>query len=260
MAVEGRLTMCNMAVEFGARTGFVAPDDTTFEYLAGRRYSPRGSDWEMALGHWRSLRSDSNAVFDSVLRLNASGLPPQVTWGTSPEHVMAVDGMVPDPSLIADPTLAKAAKRALEYCQLMPGQRIEGVAIDAAFIGSCTNARLSDLRDAATILRGHHVASGVQAICVPGSSTVKRAAEAEGLDRVFIDAGYQWREAGCSLCISGGTGGEAFKDRARVVSTTNRNFEGRQGVNVRSHLASPATVAASSIVGRVTDVRHFVAH
>ncbi len=252
LAVEGRLTLCNMAVEFGAWTGLVAPDDATIAWVAGRPLAPRGELLERAAAHWRGLVSDGDASWDARLEMDVSALAPQVTWGTSPEHAIAIDGRVPDPSRSAGGARA-ALERALEYMLLRPGDTIAGTPIEAAFIGSCTNSRLPDLREAAGVLRGRKVAPGVKAIVVPGSSTVKREAEAEGLDRVFREAGFEWRESGCSLCFFAGI--DSFGAARRVITSTNRNFEGRQGPGVRSHLASPATVAASAVAGCIADPR-----
>jgi 3-isopropylmalate/(R)-2-methylmalate dehydratase large subunit len=249
LPIEGRLTLCNMSVEFSAKYGFVAPDEVTFAYLKGRSYAPKGDAWEAAVAYWTSLRSDDAAVFDAEVVIDVSTLQPQVTWGTSPQHVCAIDQCVPDPSEERDPQARSEAVRALEYMQLQPGQSLAGLAIDVAYIGSCTNARLSDLRVAANILRGKRVKPGVQALCIPGSTPVKRAAEAEGLDQVFKDAGFEWHESACGFC--GHIGDDRFAN-LRVISTTNRNFKGRQGPLTRTHLASPATVAASAIAGCIT--------
>ncbi|MBL8360763.1 MAG: 3-isopropylmalate dehydratase large subunit [Rubrivivax sp.] len=257
LSMEARLTLCNLAVEFSAFTGLIAPDDTVFEYLHGRPYAPKGATWERAVAAWRTLHSDDDTVFDREIEVDASAIPPMLTWGTSPQHAVAVDAAVPDPFHEPDPHTRQAMERALHYMDLQPGQQLAGVPIGAAFIGSCTNARLSDLRVAAAVLRGRKVAPGVRAICVPGSMQVKREAEAEGLHRVFLDAGFEWRESGCSMCFY--AGGESFGHRQRVVSTTNRNFEGRQGPETRSHLASPATVAASAVAGCLADPRVLVA-
>ncbi|MEZ5565315.1 MAG: 3-isopropylmalate dehydratase large subunit [Gammaproteobacteria bacterium] len=253
LPVEARLTLCNMAVEFGAWTGIIAPDERTFEYVKGRPFAPKQALWDQALAHWRTLASDPGAQFDQDLEVDCAELAPQVTWGTSPQHGSAVNGTVPDPARESDANRRQSAERALKYMGLTPGTRLEGLPIDAAFIGSCTNSRLSDLREAAGILRGRHVADGVKAICVPGSTQVKKAAEAEGLDKVFRAAGFEWRESGCSMCFY--AGGESFGFEERVVSSTNRNFENRQGPRTRTHLASPATVAASAIAGKLADVR-----
>ncbi|WP_439685335.1 3-isopropylmalate dehydratase large subunit [Cupriavidus oxalaticus] len=253
LPVEARLTLCNLAVEFSAFSGIVAPDDTVFEYLAGRPYAPAGAQWDEALANWRGLYSDDDAVFDRALSVDCAQLAPMVTWGTSPQHGIAVDGAVPDPDAAPDAESCQAMARALAYMDLSPGQRLAGTPVDAAFIGSCTNSRLSDLRSAAAVLAGRKVAPGVRAICVPGSSAVKRAAESEGLDRVFREAGFEWRESGCSMCFY--AGGESFGHRQRVISSTNRNFESRQGPETRTHLASPATVAASAVLGQIADPR-----
>jgi 3-isopropylmalate/(R)-2-methylmalate dehydratase large subunit len=252
LAVEGRLTLCNMAVEFGAWTAIVAPDDTTFEWIAGRPFAPRGELFRRAVAQWRGLASDEGARWDAHLAMDCAALAPQVTWGTSPEHALAIDGVIPDPAM-APGAARPALERALDYMDLVPGRPIAGTPVDAAFIGSCTNSRLPDLRSAAAILRGRKVAPGVKAIVVPGSAQVKRDAEAEGLDRVFREAGFEWRESGCSLCFFAGI--DSFGSARRVVTSTNRNFEGRQGPGVRSHLASPATVAASAVAGRIADPR-----
>ena len=252
LPVEGRLTLCNMAIEFSAKYGFVPPDDVTLDYLTGREFAPKGAAWDRAVAYWRRLPSEPGARFDADVTIDCSQVRPQVTWGTSPQQVVPIDGRVPDPSEVADPGARQLVERALDYVRLTPGTPIEGIAIDAAYIGSCTNARLSDLRVAAGVLKGRKVAPGVQAICVPGSTQVKRAAEAEGLDRVFRDAGFEWHESGCAMC--GHMGNDRLADQ-RVISTTNRNFEGRQGPLTRTHLASPATVAASAVAGRIADVR-----
>jgi 3-isopropylmalate/(R)-2-methylmalate dehydratase large subunit len=253
MSIEGRMTLCNMAVEFGAWTGIVAPDETTFTYLEGREFAPRGAAWQSALQYWSSLHSDENAQFDHELYLDCSGLAPMITWGTSSEHVIGIDERVPNPSAAADRQSLQTMNKALAYMALAPGMEILGLPIGAAFIGSCTNARIEDLRAAAAILNGRRVAPGVRALCVPGSTHVRRQAEAEGLDKIFTAAGFEWRESGCSLCFY--AGGDSFGDARRVISTTNRNFENRQGPGVRSHLASPATVAASAVAGVIADPR-----
>ncbi|WP_067969559.1 3-isopropylmalate dehydratase large subunit [Mycolicibacter icosiumassiliensis] len=250
MSFEGRFTLCNMAFEAGARTGIVAPDATIFDYLNGRPYAPVGEDWDLAVQAWDQLRTDPGAAYDRVVDIDTETLAPQVTWGTSPQHATGIDGTVPDPVNSDDPG---TVQHALDYMGLAPGTALRGLPIDAAFIGSCTNARLTDLRAAAEILDGHTVADGLTAICVPGSTPVRLAAEAEGIDRVFRNAGFQWRESGCGLCFY--AGGDTFAPGARVISSTNRNFENRQGPGVRTHLASPATVAASAIAGHITDPR-----
>lgn len=257
LPVEGRLTLCNMSIEFQAKYGFVPADDTTIEYLAGREYSPSGADWDRAVAYWRGLGTDDGAAFDREVRIDCDALRPQVTWGTSPQHVTGIDGRVPDPSEAPDAEARTLAERALRYMDLRPGTPLAGLPIDVAYVGSCTNARLSDLRAAAAVLAGRRVAPGVQAVCVPGSTAVKRAAEAEGIDRVFRDAGFEWHESACGFC--GHVGDDRFAGR-RVVSTTNRNFEGRQGPGTRTHLASPATVAASAVAGRIADARALAAH
>jgi 3-isopropylmalate/(R)-2-methylmalate dehydratase large subunit len=241
--MEARMTLCNMATEFAAFSAIIAPDQTTFDYLQGRRLAPHGADWDAAVADWRQLRSDDGATFDAEYHVDAAQVAPMITWGTSPQEGVAIDGTVPD----------DASEKALSYMGLERGAVLVGLPIDAAFIGSCTNSRISDLRRAAAILRGHQVAPGVRAICVPGSTAVKRAAEAEGLDQIFIAAGFEWRESGCSMCFF--AGGESFGAHERVVTSTNRNFESRQGPETRSHLASPETVAASAIAGRIADPR-----
>jgi 3-isopropylmalate/(R)-2-methylmalate dehydratase large subunit len=251
LEVEARLTLCNMATEFSAMTGMVAPDEKTFAYVEGRRFAPQGSVWNRALAHWRTLGTDDGATFDREIVIDTADLAPMVTWGTSPQHAVGIDGRVPE--LAASGTSREAYERALAYMDLRPGIALEALKIDAAFIGSCTNSRISDLRGAAAVLRGRRVAPGVRAICVPGSMTVKRQAESEEIDRVFTEAGFEWRDSGCSMCFY--AGGESFGPRERVVSSTNRNFESRQGPETRTHIASPETVAASAVAGRLADVR-----
>jgi len=251
LPMEARLTLCNMATEFSAFTGLIAPDEVTFDYLKGRRFAPSGEQWDRAVAQWRALASDEGAVFDVEHRLDAATVAPMITWGTSPQNAVGVDAAVP--AFEASGTTRAAYDKALAYMGLEPGRPLEGLPIGAAFIGSCTNSRLSDLRRAAAILDGRKVADGVRAICVPGSQAVKRAAEAEGLDRVFLRAGFEWRESGCSMCFF--AGGESFGAKERVVSSTNRNFESRQGPETRTHIASPETVAASAIAGAIADVR-----
>lgn len=249
--IEGRLTLCNMATEFAAMAGFVAPDDKVFAYLKGRRYAPPTNQWDAAVATWHELRSEEGATFDREITIDASCIAPMVSWGTSPQSAVAVTGVVPAE---ADSQLPpESYARALDYMGLAVGQKLSGTPIDAAFIGSCTNSRLSDLRRAAALVEGRHVAPGVQAIVVPGSMGVRRAAEAEGLDRVFVRAGFEWRMSGCSLCFY--AGGPGFAPGARVISSTNRNFEGRQGPGVRTHIASPETVAASALAGAIADPR-----
>ena len=253
LPMEGRFTLCNMAIEFGAWTGIISPDGTTFDYVRGRPFAPRDHAWDQALKHWETLPTDPDAIFDKEIDIDCRTITPQITWGNSPQHETGIDGVVPDPADENDADRRKSIERALEYMDLKPGTRLEGIPIDAAFIGSCTNSRLSDLRSAAHILDGKKVADGVKAICVPGSSQVKKAAEAEGLDEIFKAAGFEWRESGCSMCFF--AGGENFGLEQRVVTSTNRNFENRQGPRTRSHLASPSTVAASAIKGCLADVR-----
>jgi 3-isopropylmalate/(R)-2-methylmalate dehydratase large subunit len=245
LPIEGRLTLCNMSIEFSCKYGFVPPDDATLEYLAGREFAPKGAAWDAAAAYWRRLPTDAGARFDREVTVDCDALLPQVTWGTSPQQVTSILGTVPRPADAND-------EKALGYMRLEPGTPLAGLAIDVAYIGSCTNARLSDLRAAAAVLRGRKVRPGVQAVCVPGSTPVKRAAEAEGLDRIFKEAGFEWHESACGLC--GHIGDDRFAD-LRVISTTNRNFEGRQGPKTRTHLASPATVAASAIAGCIADPR-----
>ncbi len=251
--IEGRLTICNLSIELGAKVGMVAPDDKTFEFLAGRPFAPAGAMWDQALAHWRSLPTDEGTVFDREVSVDVSSLEPQITWGTSPQDVIGIGATVPDPAQQPDLERREAMVAALEYIGLQPGQRIAGTPVDVVFIGSCTNSRLSDLREAALVARGGKVAPGVKAWVVPGSESVKRAAEAEGLDRVFLEAGFEWREPGCSMCLA--VNGETVAPGQRSVSTSNRNFVGRQGPRARTHLASPATAAATALAGRITDAR-----
>jgi 3-isopropylmalate/(R)-2-methylmalate dehydratase large subunit len=251
LPVEARMTLCNMAVEMSARFGFVAADELTFDYLRGREYAPRGAHWDEAVRQWRALRTDEGARFDREVDVDCTVIEPQITWGTSPQHAMPVSGRVPVPAQFTDIGERTWAERALCYQKLTGGTEAQDIVIDAAYIGSCTNARLSDLREAAHVLAGRKVAPGVTAICVPGSSRVKAQAEKEGLDRIFKDAGFEWHDAGCGMC---GNGRYRFKGE-RIVSTTNRNFENRQGLGSRTHLASPATVAASAVAGRLISAR-----
>jgi 3-isopropylmalate/(R)-2-methylmalate dehydratase large subunit len=256
MPIEQRMTLCNLNIEMGGRSGFVAPDGDTFTWLAGRPWAPQGADWDRALAHWRTLKSDDDAAFDSEPVLDCGALEPQITWGTDPSQVVGISGRVPDPAG-ADQSRRAALESALTYMGLQPGKPLVGLAVNRVFIGSCTNARLPDLEAAAAVVRGRRVADGIVALVVPGSSTVKRAAEAKGLDRVFRDAGFSWGESGCSMCAGGN--GDRGEPGERVVSTTNRNFENRQGPKVRTHLASPATAAAAAVTGRITDVRQLLA-
>lgn len=252
LPVEGRLTLCNMAIEFSARFGLVAPDEATFRWIEGRPFAPAGRAFEQAVAAWQALPTDPAAAFDREERLNVAGLAPQVTWGTSPQFAVGVDGRVPDPAALPADRRA-AAERALAYMDLTPGQAVAGLPVDVVFIGSCTNSRLSDLRLAAEVVHGRRVARGVRALVVPGSQAVRAAAEAEGLDRVFRAAGFEWREAGCSMCV--GVNGDTVDGGRRCIATSNRNFEGRQGPGARTHLASPATAAASAVAGCIADPR-----
>jgi 3-isopropylmalate/(R)-2-methylmalate dehydratase large subunit len=253
LPIEGRMTVSNMSIEFGARGGIVAADDTTFEYLNGREMAPKGAQWDQAVTDWRKLFDESGASYDRTIAIDCSAMKPQVTWGNSPQDVIDIDQAIPDPSSFADADRRDLADRALGYMDLTPGRPIEGTPIDIAFIGSCTNGRLSDLRAAADIARGRQVAPGVRALVVPGAAHVKAAAEAEGLHTIFQQAGFEWREAGCSMCVA--AGGDMLAPGQRSISTSNRNFEGRQGPGARTHLASPAMVAAAAVTGCITDVR-----
>jgi 3-isopropylmalate/(R)-2-methylmalate dehydratase large subunit len=255
LSMEGRMTLCNMSIEAGARAGMIAPDETTFTYLRGRRFAPRDRDWEQAVEDWRTLPTDAGAEFDRVVEMDAASVAPQVTWGTSPGMVVPVTGRVPDPAAFAEESDRRAAQRALEYMALVPGTPMEQIAIDRVFIGSCTNARLEDLRAAAGVVRGYRTHPGVQAMVVPGSQSVKRAAEAEGLDQVFREAGFDWRESGCSMCL--GMNPDVLQPGQRCASTSNRNFEGRQGRGGRTHLVSPPMAAAAAITGHFTDIRNW---
>ncbi|MFT8345665.1 3-isopropylmalate dehydratase large subunit [Gluconobacter oxydans] len=254
--MAGRMTLCNMSIEAGARAGLVAPDETTFAYVKGRPFAPKGEAFEQACGYWRSLASDEGAYFDTEVTLAAEEIIPSVTWGTSPQDVLPIDGSVPSPSDEPDPARAAQIQRALDYMGLEAGQKIAGTPVDVVFIGSCTNSRLEDLRAAADVVRGRHVAEGVRAMIVPGSGLVKHAAEAEGLDKIFLDAGFEWREAGCSMCL--GMNPDRLTPGQRCASTSNRNFEGRQGPDGRTHLCSPAMAAAAAVTGRLCDVRELV--
>lgn len=251
MAMAGRQTVCNMTIEMGARSGMIAPDDVTFGWLDGRRFAPRGARWDQALASWRALATDPAAVFDREEAIDAATVFAQITWGTSPEQAIALDGRVPDPADASSADAAEAIAQALDYMGLTPGQRIAGTPIDRVFIGSCTNGRLEDLRDAARALRGRRVAPNVTAWVVPGSEEVRRAAESEGLHRRYLDAGFQWRSPGCSLCV--GANGDMVAPGQRCVSTSNRNFVGRQGPGARTHLASPFVAAACAIAGCIVD-------
>ncbi len=256
LSMEGRMTLCNMSIEAGARMGMVAVDDTTLEYVRGRPYAPQGELWERAVAAWRKLHSDADAVFDRVVELRGEEIAPQVTWGTSPEMVLPVDGVVPDPARIDNATRRAATERALEYMGLEPGMKITDIRPDRVFIGSCTNSRIEDLRAAAAVVKGRKVAASlVQALVVPGSGEIKRQAEAEGLDRIFLDAGMEWREPGCSMCLA--MNADKLGPGEHCASTSNRNFEGRQGFGGRTHLVSPAMAAAAAVAGHFVDVREF---
>ena len=253
LSMEGRMTLCNMSIEAGARAGMVAPDETTFAYLRGRSCAPRESDWDDALAYWQTLPSDADAQFDRVVEIDAAAIAPCVTWGTSPGMVTFVNSQVPDPNEIQNDAERRAITRALEYMALQPRTPIADIAIDRVFIGSCTNARIEDLRAAARVIHGHQVNQSVRAMVVPGSQSVKQAAEKEGLDKIFVAAGFEWREAGCSMCL--GMNPDILQPGERCASTSNRNFEGRQGRGGRTHLVSPAMAAAAAVAGHFVDVR-----
>ena len=253
LSMEGRMTVCNMTIEGGARAGLIAPDETTFEYVKGRPNAPKGAAWEMALNYWRTLKSDEGAHFDAEIKLNAADIIPQVTWGTSPQDVLPITGVVPDPKTEANEDKRAALARALDYMGLTPGTPLKEVKIDRVFIGSCTNGRIEDLREAAKIAEGRKVAAHVGAMVVPGSGLVKHQAEEEGLDKIFLAAGFEWREPGCSMCLA--MNADKLEPGERCASTSNRNFEGRQGRGGRTHLVSPAMAAAAAIKGTLTDVR-----
>lgn len=253
LPVEGRLTVCNMSIEFGGRLGLIAPDEATFAYIKGRAFAPSGAKWARAVAHWQTLFTDEAAIFDRELSLDISLAAPQITWGTTQEDVIGVDQAIPDPATIADSDRRQRIAAAVEYMGVTPGRPIAGLPVDVVFIGSCTNARLSDLEAAAAIARGRRVAQGVRALVVPGSSAVKREAEARGLDKVFTDAGFEWRSAGCSMCVS--INEDIVPPGARCVATSNRNFENRQGPKARTHLASPAMAVAAAVSGAIADVR-----
>jgi 3-isopropylmalate/(R)-2-methylmalate dehydratase large subunit len=257
MSVEGRLTVSNMAIEHGARSGLIAPDEATYAYLAGRPMAPQGAEWDKAVDYWRSLPSDPGAAYDKVVLLHADEIAPSLTWGTSPEDVVQITGSVPDPMSFADPSKQEAARKSLDYMGLAPGTRMQDVGVENIFIGSCTNSRIEDLRAAAAVAKGRKVAGNIrQALVVPGSGLVKRQAEAEGLDRIFIEAGFEWREPGCSMCLA--MNPDKVPAGERCASTSNRNFVGRQGPGSRTHLVSPAMAAAAAVTGRLTDVRELM--
>jgi 3-isopropylmalate/(R)-2-methylmalate dehydratase large subunit len=249
LSMEGRMTVCNMSIEAGARAGLIAPDDTTFEFLRDRPHAPQGADWDAAVDYWRSLRTDDDAIFDKVIDVDATALSPWVTWGTNPGQGVALSDCVPDPASYDDPAERAAAERALEYMDLRPGTPLRDVAVDTVFVGSCTNGRIEDLRAAADVMRGRRVATGVRALVVPGSVSVAEQAEREGLDEVFTAAGAEWRKAGCSMCLA--MNADKLAPGERSASTSNRNFEGRQGPGGRTHLVSPAVAAATAVAGRL---------
>ena len=253
MSIEGRMTVCNMSIEAGARAGLIAPDEKTIDYFRDRPMAPKGEMWERAVAYWKTLKSDEDAVFDKEVELDAANLPPLVTWGTSPEDVVSVNGRVPDPAEVEDETRRAMIERKLDYMGLKPGQKITDIPVDRVFIGSCTNGRLEDLRAAAAIVRGKKVNPAVKAMVVPGSGVVKQQAEAEGLDKVFTEAGFEWREPGCSMCLA--MNADRLAPGERCASTSNRNFEGRQGYKGRTHLVSPAMAAAAAIAGYFVDIR-----
>jgi 3-isopropylmalate/(R)-2-methylmalate dehydratase large subunit len=256
LTMEGRLTLCNMSIEAGGRAGFIAPDDTTFAYLQGRPYVPSGAEWERSVLEWKDLVSDVDAAFDREVTFDAARIEPMVTWGTTPEDALPISSRVPDPDAADTADRREAMRRALDYMGLTPGTALQDVQVDRVFIGSCTNGRIEDLRDAAKVLRGRKVAGGVMAWVVPGSQPVKAQAEAEGLDAVFRSAGFDWRYAGCSMCLA--TNGDSVAPGQRCASTSNRNFMGRQGPGARTHLMSPAMAAAAAVKGRLADVRALV--
>lgn len=253
LSMEGRMTVCNMAIELGAKAGMIAPDQTTIDYIRGKEFAPKGESLDQAIAYWLSLKSDQGAHFDAEVILDAADIAPQVTWGTNPGQVIAVNEPIPAPESFSDPMEQQSARKALAYMDLQPGQKLTDVAIDKVFIGSCTNSRIEDLRAAAAIARGRKVAAGVQALVVPGSEQVKAQAEAEGLDKIFLEAGFEWRLPGCSMCLA--MNNDRLQPGERCASTSNRNFEGRQGRAGRTHLVSPAMAAAAAVTGRFADIR-----
>jgi len=253
LTMEGRMTVCNMTIEAGARAGLIAPDEKTFEYLMGRPLAPKAGAWEQAVEYWKTLPSDEGAVYDATIVLNAADIVPHVTWGTSPEDVLPITAVVPNPDDVADAGKRAAVIRSLEYMGLTPGTPLTEIPVDVVFIGSCTNGRIEDLRAAAEVAKGRKVAANVQVLVVPGSGLVKEQAEAEGLDKIFVEAGFEWRDPGCSMCLAMNT--DRLTPGQRSASTSNRNFEGRQGRGGRTHLVSPAMAAAAGITGKLTDVR-----
>jgi 3-isopropylmalate/(R)-2-methylmalate dehydratase large subunit len=255
LSMEGRMTICNMAIEAGARAGLIAADDKTIEYLKGRLHAPKGDDWDKAVTYWNTLQSDEDAQFDAVVELRGEEIAPQVTWGTSPEQVLSIGSRVPDPANEADPVKRKGIERALQYMGLAPNTLIEEIKLDKVFIGSCTNSRIEDLRAAAKVVQGRKKADSVsQVLIVPGSGIVKRQAEEEGLDKIFVDAGFEWREPGCSMCLA--MNADRLTPGERCASTSNRNFEGRQGPGGRTHLVSPEMAVAAAIAGHFVDIRN----
>jgi 3-isopropylmalate/(R)-2-methylmalate dehydratase large subunit len=256
--MEGRMTVCNMSIEAGARAGMVAPDETTFTYIKGRRFAPKNEDWEKALACWRTLPSDAGAHYDKVVKIDAAGLAPFVTWGTNPGMVVPITERVPELNGFPSDADRRAAERMFEYMALKPGTRVQDISVDRVFIGSCTNSRLEDLRAAARVVKGYKVNSKVRAMVVPGSQAVKQAAEQEGLHKIFLEAGFEWRESGCSMCL--GMNPDILQPGERCASTSNRNFEGRQGRGGRTHLVSPMMAAAAAIAGHFTDVRNWRFH
>ena len=253
LSMEGRMTVCNMSIEGGARAGLIAPDEKTFEYLKGRTFVPQGDEWDRSVEYWKTMPTDARAAFDKTIKIDAASLSPYVTWGTSPEMSVPVEDAIPDPAAIADETKRRSYERALEYMALEPARSISSIGIDRVFIGSCTNSRIEDLREAARVLQGYKVSGDVNAMVVPGSGLVKKQAEEEGLARVFVDAGFEWRDAGCSMCLA--MNDDVLADGERCASTSNRNFEGRQGRGGRTHLVSPAMAAAAAVAGHFVDVR-----
>jgi 3-isopropylmalate/(R)-2-methylmalate dehydratase large subunit len=253
LSMEARMTLCNMSIEAGSRVGMIAPDETTFAYVKGRPLAPEGALWDQAVAHWKSLPSDADAVFDRDVTIDVASLTPHVSWGTTPEETLPVSASIPDPAAEADPARRKRMERSLAYMGLQPGTPLKAIPIDRVFIGSCTNGRIEDLRKAAAIVEGRHVAERVTAIVVPGSASVRIQAESEGLDRIFRDAGFEWRDSGCSMCVA--MNDDRLSEGERCASTSNRNFEGRQGIGGRTHLMSPEMAAAAALAGRLADVR-----
>ena len=256
LSMEGRMTVCNMAIEAGARAGMIAPDETTFNYLKGRPYAPKGAAWDAAVSYWKTLPSDEGATYDKEVTLNAAEIVPYVTWGTSPQDALPITGTVPNPADIADEWRRASVERSIEYMDLKPGQKLTDIKVDTVFVGSCTNGRIEDIRAVAQIAKGRKVAKGVRAMVVPGSGLVKEQAEEEGLDKILLEAGFEWREPGCSMCLA--MNDDKLKPGERSASTSNRNFEGRQGPGGRTHLVSPAMAAAAAVTGHLADVREFL--